>query len=150
MNVRQNMIITENISKERDIRKAWELRQRTVVVEDHKRWLAFRDDSIAERERQAEEAKASKIREKEEVAAWAARRDANEFKPKGQRDWEAKVAHREQVALAREDAKKALGRVQQGDVKTDPALRDAISTLRARVDHLEKTKVVFDYRKSAV
>ena len=150
MNVKQNMIITENITKERTIRKEWELRQRTVVVEDHKRWLEFRDNSIAERESAVEEAKLTKIREKEEVAAWAAKRDANEVKPKGQRDWEAKVAHREQVAAAREDAKKTLGRMQQADVKEDPALRDALATLRSRVDHLEKTKIVFDYRKSAV
>uniref|UniRef100_A0A7S4M280 Uncharacterized protein n=1 Tax=Prymnesium polylepis TaxID=72548 RepID=A0A7S4M280_9EUKA len=143
------MIIEENIRNERRIRKDWELRQRTERVEDEARWQAHSTARIADEQRRVEQSKTAGPRQRADIAEWAAARDAKEFKPKGQRDWEAKVAERARVAAAREDAV-VLGRVKSDAVKADPALAGALATLRSRVDHLEKTKVVFDPRKSAV
>ena len=44
----QNMIISETIRNEHRIRRGWEHRQKTEVVEDEKKWIAFRDAAILE------------------------------------------------------------------------------------------------------
>ena len=114
-----NMIITEQVSKERKIRKAWELARRTETVEEEERWIAYRDAAILERERKEEEAKLKEQREKEEIKRWAALREANELRPQAWRDWDANVVHRQAVAVAQGDAL-ALQRVSQETIKTDP------------------------------
>lgn len=140
MNVVQNLIITEKITNERRIRKQWEHHYKTERVEDEKKWCNHRDATIAEAERKIEDSKLFAERSRVEVARWVAEREAKEFKPKGQRDWEARCAEREQLAIARQDAT-ALKRVQHNALKADATLAATLSMLRTRVAELERANL---------